>query len=521
MLSLLQSQTINIVGDGSVCNPLGLEVKLSEEPGQLLFCAADGLFASGQTFIQAVSYDDNGNIFSNIPNGEALKDAEDPVKNIALGYNAGSPTWDVSNSIFIGENAGALSWYNENMIALGTNAGYAANQSFDLIAIGTNAGRDGFSGMEEGDYSIQIGRNTSSSGFKNSILLGGSTSPDNFIVNTKDNQFMLAPNIVNLRFCSLDYELPDYQPSGTTTLTNDGSGKLSWSGYPTPLLTSGSVPYIGNNGKLTETNSNLFWDSTNKRLGIGNNTPAYALDVTGQIRQTANTDLIIARTTDNILIGISLPNSAGLERGFAKLNTQTGEFRLGGGAGGYYPTFYSNGVERIRVSVDGYVGIGTNSPSALLSLAASTTARASLNFITGTAPTAPNTGDIWRTSSGIFLNDSLNVTGDVIFGTTGYGGLRQSSVWTYLRSQTALGFCYGSTSNFNPSHNINSTGLALGGGSTGATALLDVYGSTTSIPSIRIRSGVAPTSPLDGSIWYDGSKLYLRVGGVTKEILFA
>lgn len=40
--------------------------------------------------------------------------------------------------------------------------------------------------------------------------------------------------------------------------------------------------------------------------------------------------------------------------------------------------------------------------------------------------------------------------------------------------------------------------------------------STTSYPSLRIPSGVAPTSPADGDLWYDGTNIKFRVGGSTK-----
>jgi hypothetical protein len=47
------------------------------------------------------------------------------------------------------------------------------------------------------------------------------------------------------------------------------------------------------------------------------------------------------------------------------------------------------------------------------------------------------------------------------------------------------------------------------------TALLDLAGSTVDNASLRIRSGVAPTSPNDGDIWFDGTDLKIRVAGVT------
>lgn len=48
------------------------------------------------------------------------------------------------------------------------------------------------------------------------------------------------------------------------------------------------------------------------------------------------------------------------------------------------------------------------------------------------------------------------------------------------------------------------------------TSLVDVAGSQTARSSIRIRSGVAPTTPNDGDIWYDGTNLKMQIAGVTK-----
>jgi hypothetical protein len=46
-------------------------------------------------------------------------------------------------------------------------------------------------------------------------------------------------------------------------------------------VTQGSIIIAGLNGQLSEDNTNLFWDNTNNRLGIGTNTPGYALQVEG------------------------------------------------------------------------------------------------------------------------------------------------------------------------------------------------------------------------------------------------
>ena len=40
--------------------------------------------------------------------------------------------------------------------------------------------------------------------------------------------------------------------------------------------------------------------------------------------------------------------------------------------------------------------------------------------------------------------------------------------------------------------------------------------SATGAAGLRLPSGTAPTSPVDGDIWYDGANVKFRVGGTTK-----
>lgn len=60
--------------------------------------------------------------------------------------------------------------------------------------------------------------------------------------------------------------------SGSSVI--DGSLKLS-------SMTSGSVLFAGTGGTVTQDNSSLYWDGANKRLGIGSNSPAQTLSVSG------------------------------------------------------------------------------------------------------------------------------------------------------------------------------------------------------------------------------------------------
>jgi hypothetical protein len=49
-----------------------------------------------------------------------------------------------------------------------------------------------------------------------------------------------------------------------------------------------------------------------------------------------------------------------------------------------------------------------------------------------------------------------------------------------------------------------------------ASGITILGASTTAKASLRIPSGTAPTSPVDGDIWYDGTDIKMRIGAVTK-----
>jgi hypothetical protein len=74
----------------------------------------------------------------------------------------------------------------------------------------------------------------------------------------------------------------------TASAANRGAlSSTDWSTFNNkftlPALTSGSVLF-SNGTTIAQDNSNLFWDDTNNRLGIGTNAPANTLDVNGTAR---------------------------------------------------------------------------------------------------------------------------------------------------------------------------------------------------------------------------------------------
>lgn len=60
---------------------------------------------------------------------------------------------------------------------------------------------------------------------------------------------------------------------------NDCTTEILRIGNPIGGATSGSIPFVDASGNLAEDNTNLFWDETNNRLGIGTNAPGYTLDL--------------------------------------------------------------------------------------------------------------------------------------------------------------------------------------------------------------------------------------------------
>lgn len=69
--------------------------------------------------------------------------------------------------------------------------------------------------------------------------------------------------------------------------------------------------------------------------------------------------------------------------------------------------------------------------------------------------------------------------------------------------------------NVSPAGNMSVTGSTSLHGVT-ATAFIDIVGGIAGAAPFRLRSGVAPTAPNDGDIWFDGTNIKMRIGGVTK-----
>ena len=68
----------------------------------------------------------------------------------------------------------------------------------------------------------------------------------------------------------------------------------------------------------------------------------------------------------------------------------------------------------IYASAAGYVAMGHGSPTCVLDIAASTTSRASIRIRSGTAPTSPNDGDVWKNTDEFVMFASGSNTNTVL-----------------------------------------------------------------------------------------------------------
>jgi hypothetical protein len=139
--------------------------------------------------------------------------------------------------------------------------------------------------------------------------------------------------------------------AGTLGVTNGGTGTST-------QFTAGSVVFAGASGVYTQDNTQLFWDNSNDRLGIGTATPSAKLSVVGTAKigegAASNSAKLMVNTVSGAAAGIQLFQD-GNESWVIENPASTTAL-----------TFANSGTERMRITGTGDVGIGTSSPGARL-----------------------------------------------------------------------------------------------------------------------------------------------------------
>lgn len=109
---------------------------------------------------------------------------------------------------------------------------------------------------------------------------------------------------------------------------------------------------------------------SNGNLGIGTTTPS---------------DKLTIQTSAGSLNGLTLKDSGGNDAAKFNINPSTGEIKIGSSRVNYFPTFYSNNSEAMRITSAGNVGIGTTNPAAKLDVNGNTKITGTLDLNDGSS----------------------------------------------------------------------------------------------------------------------------------------
>ena len=157
------------------------------------------------------------------------------------------------------------------------------------------------------------------------------------------------------------------------SFSGDMNGTVT--GTLNPGFTVGAIAFQGASG-LNGDATNFFWDNSNKRLGIGTASTSQALTVNGNLAFNGS-DAQVAHATsgDNLYLASASDLQSGLRAsGHIQMiidsdNDQTDRyFRIA-----MNNAAFASATELFRVQENGYMGLGTSSPTALLHTATTST----------------------------------------------------------------------------------------------------------------------------------------------------
>jgi hypothetical protein len=330
---------------------------------------------------------------------------------------------------------------------------------------------------------------------------------------------------------------------------------------------SGQVAYWTGTSAQSGSN-NLFWDNANGRLGVGTNAPISPLQLnadmptvngltitrTGVALADANfqisnltslagqfcpsyfftSNYLVSSATIGGFIGARITNNSSSDIGLIlEARTKSGTAL----SSGYIVSFRSFTTDYVRIAHNGNMLLqngGTFTDSGQRLQVQGTT------LLNGNVTFSSATGMFWDATNsrlGIGTNAplyNLDVTGGVRIGSSANGFIFNSNTIStfgniFLSIQSDRVFSI-TDSTFNNVYFrvVRNTGNTLLGSTTDSGERLQVTGTakitsklsmgagTTSAAQINLASSTAPTSPANGDIWFDGTDIKMRIGGVTK-----
>lgn len=294
---------------------------------------------------------------------------------------------------------GGLQYGASRNSVVGYWAGFEGIQGNDNVIVGAE-------GAASGNFGLRVdGARNTILGTKTSGVIGGASG--NIIVGAYVGAATYAGsgtlNIGNVLYGSGMYNTATVSNTPTTT------GKIGVGGMPTSQFhvfsNSGTAGYSMGEFLNTNLNGLAFLSAKNNNgssVGISatgsNYVTSYDVQNVGAIAATGSFRQFRLVSNGDIEYGGTMP-----------ITLQPGGFATYA-MGSFHKDYVRLGkisTEAVQVTVtatNGYIGIGTYTPTAIVDIKASTTAAAAMRLRVGSAPTAPNDGDIWlesNTSTGL------------------------------------------------------------------------------------------------------------------------
>jgi len=414
---------------------------------------ADGNIGIGQTALRA----NTTGAYSVAVGAEALLSNTTGGSNTAIGTQA-----------LVNNNGGSN-------VAVGYQTMYSSGASQRSVVIGTLSGWN----ITSSDNNVFVGYNTGrgiTTGRANTIL--GSVQG---LTSTLSNNIILADGDGNIRIRAFD--------TGNVTI-NSGTD----AGYKLD---------VAGTGRFTNTLSVITTGTTNEVALFKSTEPYITIEAAGG-SNSASIFLKPSTSSQNATIqnrtGGGLEFYTGATPSLSATITAANNLVIG------TVTAATQKVQITSTSGDNHLLVwGSTSPSIRIDNAATGStqrfvlglATATNNFITGSVA-----GDICMTTQS---------SSPLLFG---------ANATEVMRISTSLNLLIGT--NIDSGYKLDVQGSGRFTGEVGvkitptSSAILRIQSGSTSQSQIRLESSTAPTSPSNGDIWFDGSDIKMRIGGVTK-----
>jgi hypothetical protein len=413
-----------------------------------------------------------------------------------------------NNALRLGtNNTERMTILNNGNIGIGsTNPQYTLDVNGTINATflrgdGSNISNLNFGNISTGVLSVSkggIGTNTLTS---NLILIGNGTSA---ITQNANLYWDNTNNRLGIKTTPLTYELEVNGTINATFLRGDGANitnlsasnissgvfNINRGGIGTNTLTSNYI-LVGDGTISIKQYSNLYWDSENNRLGICSSSPAYTLDVRGDIRASnlfgdgAN----ITNLNANYVTGV-LPVSKG---GIGTNTLTTNQILIGYGTNAITQNanlYWDNGNSRLGIhsSIPEYtLDVRGDIRASNLFGDGANISNLNINYISGVLPVS---------KGGIGTN---TLTSNYILVSDGTDSIKQYSNFVWNTSTNRLGICSSSPAyTLDIVGDINFTGNITKNGSVYnpfPSRASDWVASTTNIYYISGNVGIGTNAP--------------------------